>query len=73
MACTDCENHQRYVKDAEDLLNEAQRSVRRLDLLTYSQVAEADNKASMATQALAKAKRSQRAHRKKCAEARLHG
>lgn len=69
MSCTECDNHERYVKDAEEALAQAAIELKRLDKMTYSEVYAFEMKALPLKQRLRQAKTSATRHRNKCTEA----
>jgi hypothetical protein len=69
MSCIDCENHHRWVSDAERALAETSAEIKRLDLMTYTQVYAFEQKARELKQAVTRAKSTYTRHRNKCPEA----
>lgn len=66
MTCSECESHRRLVEQAEGALTVGMKSFKRLDLMTYSEVADAERRMDPLKDELRKAKSGQRAHMRKC-------
>lgn len=66
MSCAACEEHDRFVKQAEGAISFAAKKLKSLHLMTYSQVQQFEAETAPLRQALITAKSNRTRHRNKC-------
>lgn len=70
MSCVDCENHDRWVRDAEQAIIDAQQTIKnKLAMMNFNQVKEFDEQTRPLKSRLTAARTSRTKHRNKCQEA----